>query len=604
MPHRGIRLWQRWWFWVVFVLVVVLLAGIAWIGFRALSAKAELIAAQAQVGKLKSQASAQDFGGMAGTLTKLQTHSKAAEQLTNDPIWRIAEGVPSLGKNLTVVRKLASATNEVVKGAITPLVSIASELKPASFAPVNGAINLDPLIKAVPAVGKADRSVKSVSRSVGQIDTSGTLSAISGAKTKLAGLLTTVVPLLDSANILLPLLPPFMGADKPRTYIVIFQNNAESRALGGTALSFAVMSIDKGKVKLVSTVSAGSDHFVNYSTPVIPVPDGVEYLYGGALGRFVANATVRPEFSSAAQIVDENWKRQFGTSVDGVISIDPIALSYILRATTPITLASGDILTPASLVPYLLNGVYQRLSSENTGASNIAKVAIYEEALSATFAKLSGGPVKPKALIAALLQGHTERRINYWSSHPEEESVLVKAGLAGDLPVSDSKIERVGVYFQDNIGSKLNYYLNQKVRTGQAVCRADGRETYRIGVDLTSTVPANTKLLSPLILGNWKLEKLKRGVQRMFVYVYAPPGSQLAGATVNGAAVALAKLHDETYPVARLQVEVNPGATVNLSVDITAAKVARKTLEAQVTPMVNATTMMPTPLDCATVSSK
>ncbi|MDQ1597519.1 MAG: hypothetical protein QOI70_943, partial [Microbacteriaceae bacterium] len=292
-------------------------------------------------------------------------------------------------------------------------------------------------------------------------------------------------------------------------------------------------------------------------------------------------------------------------TVDGVVSIDPVALSYILRATTPVQLASGDVLTPDNLVPFLLNQVYQRINTGHAQADNAAQDVLYGEAVSATFAKLSGGPLDPKLLIAALQQAHTEGRINYWSSHPAEEAVLVKANLNGGLPKSGAKTDRVGVYFQDNVGSKLNFYLNQTVRTEQAVCRADGRESYRIGVDLTNSIPTtNTKSLSPAILGNWQVDKLKPGVQRLYVYVYAPPGSQIMGATINGAPAAFDLLNDEAYPVARLRVSVDPGAAATMTVDITAKKAGVKTLAAQVTPMVNNTNIVSAPLDCATVAGK
>ena len=94
----------------------------------------------------------------------------------------------------------------------------------------------------------------------------------------------------------------FMGATQPRNYVVMFQNNAESRSLGGTALSFATLSIDKGKIHLASTISAGSDHFDNYADSAIRVPDGVDALYEGAFGHFIANATVRPQFSSTSSM--------------------------------------------------------------------------------------------------------------------------------------------------------------------------------------------------------------------------------------------------------------------------------------------------------------
>lgn len=121
-------------------------------------------------------------------------------------------------------------------------------------------------------------------------------------------------------------------------------------------------------------------------------------------------------------------------------------------------------------------------------------------------------------------------------------------------------------------------------------------------MDLTSTVPAKpVKSLTYPVLGQWKPEKLKPGVQRMFVYIYAPPGTQFTKATANGAAVALDGQHDENYPVAKLRVAVNPGASVNMAVDIVAVKPGKKTLNAIITPMVHASTVDRPVLDCATV---
>jgi hypothetical protein len=606
-PGRRGRLVTRWWFWVVIAVVIVLLGSVAWVGALGLQAKSQLEAAQTQVAQLKSQVAAQKFSGLKATLTKIQAHSTAAMDLTNEPIWRMAESVPMLGKNLTAVRELAGVTDQVVQKAITPLVSVAATLDPSSFAPVDGAINLKPLTAAIPAVAQATTEFSVASKTIKQIDTDGTISQLGAAKVKLTGLIASVAPLLKTANEVLPLVPPLMGADGPRHYVVMFQNPAESRALGGTALSFALVAVDNGKIQLVSTVAAGQKNFPQYTSSVIPVPDGVQDLDGGAFGTFIANATVRPDFASAAQITYQMWKLKYGTDVDGVISIDPVALSYILRATTPIPLASGDILTSDSLVPLLLNEVYQRYNTKNIVADNAAQDAIYGEAVAATFARLSSGPLDPKVLLAAIVQGTTEHRLQFWSAHANEEAALVAQGLDGGLPKSDATTDRVGVYFQDNVGSKLNYYLYQTVRLGQALCRADGRESYRVGVDLASTVPANAaKALSPSILGNWKIEKLQPGQQRMYVMVYAPPGSQITGATVDGQPVPLEARHDGAYPVAKVTVIVNAGQTRNVSVDIVAAKPGKKTLDAQVTPMVHNTPIVKNdpPLDCATVTAK
>ena len=69
----------------------------------------------------------------------------------------------------------------------------------------------------------------------------------------------------------------------------------------------------------------------------------------------------------------------------------------------------------------------------------------------------------------------------------------------------------------------------------------------------------------------------------------------------NATAVALDGQHDENYPVAKLRVAVNPGASVNVTVDIVAVKPGKKTLDAIVTPMVHASAVDRPVLDCATV---
>ena len=338
------------------------------------------------------------------------------------------------------------------------------------------------------------------------------------------------------------------------------QNNAEARALGGTSLSFALLTIDKGRVTLGDAVPAGSGNFAYYQESVVPLPEGVETLYGSEYGRAMSNLTVRPSFESAAETAQEMWKRQFGPEADGVISIDPVALGYLLRGNAPIPLSTGDVLTNDTLVPLLLNGVYMRFRSDDIGADNAAQDAVYAEIVVKTFDQLLTGDLDPKV---------------------EEEAIFESLGVDGSLPKSNETTDRVGVYFQENVGSKMNYYLKQSVSLGQAVCRADGKASYRVGIDLTNDLPADAATsISPSILGTFVREKLEPGVQRMIVMVYAPPGSQIVGATVDGAAVQLESFHDTDDPVAKLVVSMDPGATSTMTIDVVAAGAGKKALEA------------------------
>ena len=143
---------------VIGVLVIVV-AGGSWVGVRGLQAKSQLQAVQTLVSQLKTQALDQNIADATKTLDVLRTHAAKAQELTSDPIWRTAEVVPALGRNLTAVRELAAVTNTVVMDAIGPLLQVASEITPASLAPKDGAINLEPFQKAVAPVKAANTAI-------------------------------------------------------------------------------------------------------------------------------------------------------------------------------------------------------------------------------------------------------------------------------------------------------------------------------------------------------------------------------------------------------------------------------------------------------------
>lgn len=585
------------------VVLAAVIGAVAWVGVRGFMAKSDLEAAQSMIGQLKLELADLNVDGARETFNLIREHTKSARELSSDQIWRATEVVPWLGKNLTVVREIAEVTDNVMSGVGAPLVDIAEEINPASFTPKDGAIDLAPFERAAPVVVEATTQAKAALANAQAIDAEDTISQVAEAKVKFVSLLDGLVPTLDTLATVVPLLPPALGSEGPRTYVIMFQNPAEARTLGGTALSFAVLKVDHGRIDLEDAIPAGSDRFTHFASSVIPIPDGAKDVYpGGAFGTFIANATVRPSFTTAAEITREMWNRLFGYPVDGVISIDPVALSYVLRATAPIPLASGDTLSSANLVSLLLNEVYLRYNSGDSLEDNRAQDAVYSDAVDATFDRLIGGPMDPKVLMAALMQGWDEHRILFWSAHDDEESALAEVGLNGELPVSNEEYERFGVYVEDNVGSKLNFYLTSTVQLSQAQC-VSGQQNYRVTIDLTSTLPLDkVSALSPSIAGQWKREGLTPGQQRMNIYLYAPPGTTIVGATVNGEAIVLPKLHDTDYPVGRVNVIVNPASTVTLTYDVVGDSTPPKQLEALVTPMVHPTPVTVAPLECATVS--
>lgn len=581
--------------------VALLVAAVAWVGIRGWLAKGELEQAQALISEMKQSASAFDLPAVGAKFDEVKQHSESARALTGDPVWRVFEFIPWVGGNLTVVRELAAVAADTVV-AIEPLADLASSLDPEALAPVDGAIPIEPFEKAVPIVETASERISELVSAVDGIDASSTIGPVQAARKRVADLLDSFAPALETANSLLPLVPPMLGSEGVQTYIVMFQNSAEVRSLGGAALSFAQITIDHGHLNLVQSLQAGFDNFPVFAESPIPTPDGFDEFYPDSFGIFLPQATLRPSYPSAAQIVWANWSIAQGVRADGVISLDSVALSYVLRATGPVTLSSGDVLTSDTVVAFLLNELLQRYPAGDIYANNAATDAVYSEAVAQTFASLSGGKFDVPTMLAAVFQGFTEQRMSYWSFTPDAQAKVAEAGLANDIPVSDEKTDRVGIYLNSNSGTKLQFYLTTSLVTASAVCTDDGRQVRRFTYALQNTLdPAAVDSLSPLIAGvDYIPRGLGRGDQSLAVLVYAPPGSTILGATVDGAPVVVQPYHDTDNPVARIVAIAHPGSQATVTFDIAMATPGERLLEVDLTPGVHPATQTTQPLDCST----
>ncbi len=65
------------------------------------------------------------------------------------------------------------------------------------------------------------------------------------------GLFADTAQLFVDAQPLLAKLPEILGTHEPRTYLVLFQNDAELRATGGFITAYGVFKVDKGKMQVI-----------------------------------------------------------------------------------------------------------------------------------------------------------------------------------------------------------------------------------------------------------------------------------------------------------------------------------------------------------------
>jgi hypothetical protein len=588
-PRRR-RFYSRWWFWLIIV-AVILVACAAWVGVRALQAKQDLQSSMPLISTLKAQVLAQDSQGATATYAKLEPKVANARQLTSDPLWRASEVVPMLGGNLTAVRVLANETDAVVTGAVHPLVTVSSSLSLESLKPHNGRIDVATIEKAVPAVNSASASVDKALVALRSLNTGGTIGQVVAAKTKLETMLTSASGQLHTAKSLLGVIPSALGADGPRNYLLIFQNNGELMPAGGTTGSMAILNVDKGTIKLVAQSSAAPAEFPMFDAPVISVPADASALYPTSLGRYVQDLTETPRFPLSFDIAQAMWQQAKGVHIDGMIGVDTVALAQFLAVTGPVPLIDGTQLTSANAVKTLLIGLYQTHDAQTVDLINQAVAG-------SVFSKLLGGDVDPKKLAAFVTKASKEHRILLWSSNKAEQAVIEKSDFYGAPPKSTATTDAFGVYFRDMTPGKMAYFLKQNVSLSQATCSAGGPTDVRITVTLTNRAPANAGTTLPSYVTR------PDGHIRLGVTAYAPHGYKVAAIKVSNGGEAPLTGTDGEYTAAQDRITILPGETQTITFDLIANHADKRALAAQVTPAVSATTITQNTLNCATWPSK
>jgi len=283
------------------------------------------------------------------------------------------------------------------------------------------------------------------------------------------------------------------------------------------------------------------------------------------------------------------WTRKHGVAVDSVIATDPVALSYILRATGPVALPSGDTLTAENAVSLLLNEVYLRY--EKTADQD----AFFANATSAVFTALTSGAADPAMLLEALALAGNERRLLLWSAHPEEQELLAETTLAGALPETDATTTSFGVFLNDGTGSKMDYYQTVDTTVAWASCAVDAAGTVRgvaaLDVTISNDAPADAANLPAYVTASgW--HGVPAGSIRTVGYIYAPEGFDLVGAELSNGGGFSGGMH-EGRRVVSFDVVLAPGESVTATISAASTSPTGQRLVAQVTPTVNANVTTP-----------
>lgn len=378
-------------------------------------------------------------GKPAALLADAEKSFRDARDRLKNPILTPVRWLPVLGRQLRAATAMASAATTVTDVGADAV----AEAKAALEMPhANGPERIAMLRALGEAAGRADARLQRLNLGPSKA----LFDPLAEKRNELEDRLDDVRQAVsDGAVITKGLADLFAG---PRRYLVLAANNAEMRAGSGMFLSAGELSFADGQMSLGEFKPTGDLSLPAAQAP--PIIDADLQARWGFLNpnREWRNLAASPRFPASAQLAARMWP----TPIDGVLVLDPVGLSALLKVTGPVGEVTADnvvdILTHDQYVglppPSARFDAVQAARREQLG--NIAKQIVE---------KLSNSSFDVTTLGDSLAEAVRGRHLLAWSARPGDADVWTRAGTDGAL-----EADSLMVSVLNRAGNKLDRFLD------------------------------------------------------------------------------------------------------------------------------------------------
>ncbi|WP_264004944.1 DUF4012 domain-containing protein [Mycolicibacterium sphagni] len=538
------------------MLVVVIAFG-CWLGFRAQAAKSSLEQARNSAQHAKDallQGNTKDASRFAADAA---SYAQDARDATHSLPWNIVSVVPWLGSPFKTGQQISDVVLGLASDVLKPVADAGTTVAPNQLL-ANGRLDVTTLSKEEPTLSKIAADAARLDAAAQAISDPQYLSAVGGARSQLQKQAADISRLLGNTALAARIAPSMLGADGPRSYFMGFQTNAEARGTGGLLGGFGILRFDDGK-PTVDNLGPNSELDKPFTPFSINPEFDDQYGFTNPTTDF-RNSNQSSHFPYAAQIWKSLWAQQTGMNVDGVIAIDPVALSYILGATGPITLPEGETVTKDNVVELTESTVYNRFPTDQA-----ARKRYLQEIATEVVKKITKPVESPRALLEALGRAVSERRISVWSSSPDDQKLLEQTPLAHEIP--DDPAPYAEVVINNLGGNKLDYYLDRQIEYVADGCDGSTRNS-TVTIRLTNTLKDASGLpdyaagrlgFFPDVAGD-----IPRGTMLTSVRLLTTKDAKVISVLANGKRTRVFGATERGHPTFESQVAIPPGQTVEL----------------------------------------
>ena len=416
-----------------------------------------------------------------------------------------------------------------------------------------GAIDLSLMRGAAPDLSTAAAAVREAQQEVDGFSESGLLGpvrdAVATARQKLADQGGVV---LAGAG-LTKLLPGFLGGAAPRRYFVGFQNLSDVRGSGGFLGSYGILTASDGRLSMGPIAPTRA---LGLNVRGADIPEEVRIRYGpfGGATSFTA-ANYSPDFPTSAGVLLSLWDASGRPPLDGVIVVDPVWMSNILRVIGPVeTPAWGVPLTADNITTVLLHDSflypYGDLAPSDEIQASIGQ-ALWQAVLTRELPGRGLGDAMATAVAA--------RHFQVYSRDAGEERTLTGLGAAGRVGLGRNPLF---VTRADDTDNRVGYFVRTSSKH-DVVLQEDGSATVSTTYTVQNTAPQTG---SPSILLGQGTKQNPVGFFATDLTVYLPPDVSRIRTSVTGSPTIRTPGREFGRKVIDQYVQVAPGKEATMTI--------------------------------------
>ncbi|MCW2815773.1 MAG: hypothetical protein JWN84_3228 [Nocardioides sp.] len=492
-------------------IVVVTVGWSAWSAYRV---QVELREAEAALDELVTSVRDRDGAGREAAAIRVQQRALAAREGTDGPWWATMTLTPYIGDDLRGLRAMSESLDTLASEGVPPLLAAADRADQGLAE--DSQVDLAVLAELADPVDAARSAFARAADNLEDVDPVTFVPSFRRRYEDYRAVVVTAEQALVAGASAIRELPSMLGRDGPRDYLLVFQNNAEIRATGGLAGAWARVHAERGRLSIEEQGSASDFDTRRDGAPYLSAQELA--LYGAPMGRYFQDAGVTPDFDRAAELLAGHFTETYGHELDGVVSIDPVALSYVLDGVGGVEVGRGLTLSSDNVIEVLLHEVYLRLRPDQQDRA-------FQLVTRRVFTALTDTVPEPVAVILGMFRAATEDRFRVAAFDRPEL----------DTDVGADPVPHVDIALNDATGAKMSYFLRHDASVEAIACDGIGRQELAGRLRLTQDIDQTAAADLPDYVSGGNRYGVAVGSQAVVVRLFGPRGGSIQSISLAGA---------------------------------------------------------------------